>query len=72
MDAEEFDDMYPRAVECAKKYEAVGPMLFQRQFLVGYNRARRWIEAMESSGLLIPKNDGTGTWSVSPQSASVK
>ncbi|MDR2365023.1 MAG: DNA translocase FtsK 4TM domain-containing protein [Zoogloeaceae bacterium] len=55
----ESDPMYDRAVEVVLKSRRASISLVQRQLRIGYNRAARFIEAMERAGL-VSAVDGRG------------
>jgi S-DNA-T family DNA segregation ATPase FtsK/SpoIIIE len=56
----ENDPMYDRAVEVVLKSRRASISLVQRQLRIGYNRAARFIEAMEHAGL-VSAVDGRGS-----------
>ncbi|MDR0736119.1 MAG: DNA translocase FtsK 4TM domain-containing protein [Zoogloeaceae bacterium] len=56
----ESDPMYDRAVEVVLKSRRASISLVQRQLRIGYNRAARFIEAMERAGL-VSAVDGRGS-----------
>ena len=54
-DGEEADDpMFPEALELAKRAGHVSASFLQRHLKVGYNRAARMVETMESRGIVGP------------------
>ena len=54
-EGEEFsDDMYDKAIEIVVKTRNASISALQRKLRIGYNRAARMIEAMESAGLVGP------------------
>jgi S-DNA-T family DNA segregation ATPase FtsK/SpoIIIE len=58
-DDAESDPMYDRAVEVVLKSRRASISSVQRQLRIGYNRAARFIEAMERAGL-VSAVDGRG------------
>jgi DNA segregation ATPase FtsK/SpoIIIE, S-DNA-T family len=52
--SEEYDPVYDEALEFVTSKGAASISLIQRRFRVGYNRAARIIEQMESEGILGP------------------
>ncbi len=56
----EADPMYDQAVEIVLKTRRPSISLVQRHLRIGYNRAARMIEAMESAGLVSPMNGAGG------------
>jgi S-DNA-T family DNA segregation ATPase FtsK/SpoIIIE len=60
-DAEQ-DPLYDQAVDMVLRSRRVSTSSIQRQFKIGYNRAARIVEAMESAGVVTPmENNGTRT-----------
>ncbi|MCH8180214.1 MAG: hypothetical protein IIA02_10590 [Proteobacteria bacterium] len=56
------DPMYQQAVEIVTSQQRASISLVQRHLRIGYNRAARLLEAMESAGLISPmSNDGSRT-----------
>lgn len=56
------DPLYEQAVEVVKAHNRASISLVQRHLRIGYNRAARLLEAMESAGLVSPmSNDGART-----------
>lgn len=53
------DALYVEAVELAKREGKIGAAMIQRRLRVGYNRAARLLELMESRGI-ITGPDATG------------
>ena len=55
----EDDDFYMPAVELVRRTKRVSISYIQRQFKIGYNRAARLVEAMESQDVVSnPDNKG--------------
>lgn len=50
-----WDDLYPRAVEIAKKYDKVSAHLLQRELEIGYARACRMMEQLEKDEIFASK-----------------
>ena len=55
----EDDELYPRAVQLVRETKRVSISYIQRQFKLGYNRAARIVEAMESENI-VSKIDNVG------------
>jgi S-DNA-T family DNA segregation ATPase FtsK/SpoIIIE len=53
---EEKDDLFDEAVELARKTGLVSASSLQRHFRIGYNRAARLVETMESRGIVGPQD----------------
>ena len=53
---EEKDDLFDEAVELARKTGLVSASSLQRHFRIGYNRAARMVETMESRGIVGPQD----------------
>jgi S-DNA-T family DNA segregation ATPase FtsK/SpoIIIE len=53
---EEKDDLFDEAVELARKTGMVSASSLQRHFRIGYNRAARLVETMESRGIVGPQD----------------
>lgn len=53
------DEIYPKVVRAVKATGYVSISHIQRQFTIGYNRAARLVEDMESNGI-VSKADHTG------------
>lgn len=54
--SEEYDDRYDEIVAFAATQKAISASLIQRRFRLGYPRAARLIEVMESEGVVGPPN----------------
>lgn len=54
--AEETDDLYTDAIELVAREQKASTSFIQRHLQIGYNRAARIIEQMESDGLVGPAN----------------
>ncbi len=52
------DPKYSEAIQIAKNYQVVSASFLQRHLKIGYNRAARMVEFMESKGL-VAKSDGS-------------
>ncbi len=52
--SEERDEMYEKAIEFAESVGEISISSLQRRFKIGYNRAARIVEMMESDGLVGP------------------
>lgn len=52
--SEERDEMYEKAIEFAESVGEISISSLQRRFKIGYNRAARIVEIMESDGLVGP------------------
>ncbi|MCI5598391.1 MAG: DNA translocase FtsK, partial [Ruminococcus sp.] len=52
---EEKDEFFDRAVELVISKEKASVSMIQRQFRIGYNRAARIVEEMESMGIVGPE-----------------
>ena len=53
----EDDEYYPQAVDLVKGTKRASISFLQRQMQLGYNRAARIIEAMESEGIISKPNN---------------
>ncbi|MBB6513666.1 S-DNA-T family DNA segregation ATPase FtsK/SpoIIIE [Gracilibacillus halotolerans] len=53
---EEIDDLYEEAVDFVIDHNGASVSLLQRRFRIGYNRAARLIDAMESEGIISGQN----------------
>ena len=51
---EDLDDLYKEAVEIVVKYERASASLLQRRLSIGYARAARIIDQLESTGVVSP------------------
>lgn len=49
---EEDDSLYPEAVQLVRRQKKASTSLIQRHFRIGYNRAARLIERMETEGII--------------------
>lgn len=58
-DAETDDELYDQAVAWVQDNQRVSISALQRRFRIGYNRAARLVESMESAGVVGPMN-GSG------------
>ncbi len=46
------DDLYPEAVNAIQSHGTVSPAFLQRKFNIGYNRAARLVETLETNGVV--------------------
>lgn len=60
IDNEESDEFYDQAVDFVTRNRRVSISSVQRRFKIGYNRAARIVEAMESAGV-VSKMEGNGS-----------
>lgn len=51
---EEYDELYDQAVAFVTEVKTASASLIQRKFRIGYNRAARIIESMETEGIIGP------------------
>lgn len=54
--AELKDPLYDDAVRLVRYENRASPAFLQREFLIGYNRAARLIDAMEENGVITKAN----------------
>ena len=54
------DPLYHKAVDLAMERGEVSVSMLQREFFLGYNRARRLFEAMENRGMLEQQEANRG------------
>jgi DNA segregation ATPase FtsK/SpoIIIE, S-DNA-T family len=55
---EEADDLYEEAVELVSQHSRVSASLLQRRLRIGYNRASRLMELLETEGIVGPSENG--------------
>lgn len=53
----EDDELYSPAVALIRESGRASPSFLQRNFMIGYNRAARLMEAMESENIISPPDD---------------
>ena len=66
------DDMYRQAVEEVRKSGKASISLLQRKLRVGYSRAARMIDQMETDGIIGPEQSGSRGREVLPEGQSVQ
>jgi DNA segregation ATPase FtsK/SpoIIIE-like protein len=57
-EADEEDDMLPKAVEIVRSHGRASISLLQRRLRIGYARAARLIDMMEEQGIIGPDEGG--------------
>jgi S-DNA-T family DNA segregation ATPase FtsK/SpoIIIE len=57
---QEADPLYSEAVDLARRQGRASVSMLQRRMRIGYTRAARIVEAMESNGIVGPPEPGTG------------
>jgi len=55
------DELLPRAITIVQEHQRASISMLQRQLRIGYSRAARLIETMESQGIIGPAPGGSGT-----------
>jgi S-DNA-T family DNA segregation ATPase FtsK/SpoIIIE len=55
------DELLPRAIAIVQEHQRASISMLQRQLRIGYSRAARLIETMESQGIIGPAPGGSGT-----------
>ncbi len=64
---DDVDDLYEQAMDVVRRSKTTSISKIQRELRIGYNRAARIIEAMESDGIIsAPQSGGTRTVLISP------
>lgn len=58
IDLDDDDPIVERARELAAQHQRVSPSLFQRRLKVGYLKATKLMEVLESEGMVGPREDG--------------
>jgi DNA segregation ATPase FtsK/SpoIIIE-like protein len=65
---DEQDELYDQAVRIVVRERKVSTSMIQRIFKIGYNRAARMVEQMESEGLISPPNGAGKREVLAPES----
>ncbi|MBF0096758.1 MAG: DNA translocase FtsK 4TM domain-containing protein [Magnetococcales bacterium] len=65
---DEQDELYDQAVRIVLRERKVSTSMIQRVFKIGYNRAARMVEQMESEGLISPPNGAGKREVLAPES----
>jgi S-DNA-T family DNA segregation ATPase FtsK/SpoIIIE len=58
---ENIDPLYNEAIDLARRQGRASISMLQRRLRIGYTRAARLVETMESKGIVGPPDPGTGT-----------
>jgi len=60
-ESEDADPMLQEAIELSRRQGRASISMLQRRLRIGYTRAARIIETMETRGIIGPPEPGTGT-----------